>query len=193
MSSFPELLLEIKNCSLCKASLPLQPNPILQIHPSAKILIIAQAPGQKAHHSNLPFNDASGERLRNWMDISRTTFYDHTQIAILPMGFCYPGKGNSGDLPPRPECMPVWHDKILTTLPDIKLKLVIGQYAQKAYCYNTKRNVTEHVKDWQSNWPEIIPLPHPSPTNNRWFKNNPWFEIEVLPALRNQITKILQV
>ncbi|MBX2861153.1 MAG: uracil-DNA glycosylase family protein [Vampirovibrio sp.] len=191
-TAFNKLLAEVKTCTICADHLLLGPNPVLQIHPDARILVAGQAPGIKVHQSSIPFQDASGDRLRDWMGIDKTTFYDPTQIAILPMGFCYPGKGASGDLPPRPECAETWRNQLLANLPNIQLTLVIGQYAQQWHLgTDQKANLTETVKNWADYWPKQLPLPHPSPRNNIWLKKNPWFEQEVLPTLKTTISDIL--
>lgn len=188
---FDTLLENVRACRLCEATLPLEPRPILQLHPDARILIAGQAPGLKAHEAGRPFDDASGERLRDWLGVSRDEFYDPRKIAILPMGFCYPGKGKSGDLPPRPECAPAWRDRLLAQLPRVSLTLVIGRYAQAWYFRDEGRSVTERVMNWRQTWPSLVPLPHPSPRNRAWFKRNPGFEAELLPALRQQVRERL--
>jgi len=186
------LLKEVRACTLCEAHLPLGPRPVLQAHPKAMILIAGQAPGSKVHQTGIPFDDPSGDRLRDWMGISKEIFYDATRIAILPMGFCFPGTGKSGDFPPRKECAPAWREQLLALLPEIQLTLVIGQYAQAWHLHDSSNtSVTQHVLDWQSNWPAMLPLPHPSPRNNIWLKQNLWFSVEVLPALRERVAKIL--
>jgi uracil-DNA glycosylase len=157
----------------------------------AKILIVGQAPGRKVHESGIPFDDASGKRLREWMGVSSDVFYDANQIAILPMGFCYPGTGKSGDLPPRPECEKAWRKPLLDQMNNLELTLVIGMYAQDYHFKKPKRTVTELVKSWKEFWPEIVPLPHPSPRNNIWLRKNEWFEDEILPSLRKKISEIL--
>ena len=183
---------EVKGCTLCSPHLPLGPRPVFQISPTAKILIAAQAPGIRVHESGQPFTDPSGDRLREWMGIDNETFYDPKRIGILPMGFCYPGTGKSGDLPPRKECAEHWRSGLLATMPDIRLTLVIGQYAHGWHLKGRqKKNLTETVKSWREYAPEIIPLPHPSPRNNIWLKKNPWFEAEVLPHLKSNIRKYL--
>ena len=148
-------------------------------------------PGRRVHKSGVPFDDPSGDRLREWMGVSRETFYDATQIAILPMGFCYPGTGKTGDLPPRPECAETWRDAVLSGLPDVELTLVIGQYAMRWHLENEKKTLTETVRAWKDERPARIPLPHPSPRNNIWLRKNAWFESEVLPYLRRRIRKLL--
>ena len=187
------LVKEIKACRLCEAHLPQGPRPVLQIHTEAKILVAGQAPGNKVHQSGIPFDDASGERLREWMGIDKATFYDATQIAILPMGFCYPGTGKSGDLPPRPECAAAWREKCLAQMPNLELILVIGQYAQVWHLGDENQTtLTDNVKAWRSFWPSMLPLPHPSPRNNIWLKKNAWFADDVLPTLQEQIRAILR-
>ena len=180
-----ELLTSVRNCRLCEEFLPLGPRPVVQLHSEARILIAGQAPGRRVHESGVPFDDQSGDRLREWLGISRKDFYDAAKVAVLPMGFCYPGTGKSGDLPPRPECQQAWRRKLLAQLPRIKLTLVIGQYAHKWHLPRSKRNLTETVYVWQEYAPRIFPLPHPSPRNNRWLKKNPWFAKSLLPALRD--------
>jgi uracil-DNA glycosylase len=153
---------------------------------------VGQAPGRKVHETGIPFNDPSGDRLRDWLGVDRETFYDDQQVAIVPMGFCYPGTGKSGDFPPRPECADAWRERVLSELNAVELTVVIGRYALDYHLPKTRgQTVTQIVKQWQEYWPNIIPLPHPSPRNNRWLKNNPWFETEVLPALKEQVSVIL--
>lgn len=186
------LVSEIKQCTLCQQHLPLGPRPVLQVSRHAKILIAGQAPGLKVHQTGMPFDDASGERLRQWMDIGKETFYDSQKIAILPMGFCYPGKGKSGDLPPRPECALAWREQLLTAMSDIKLILVIGTFAQNWHMKDTKqKNLTETVRNWQNYGPQLLPLPHPSPRNNIWLSKNSWFEEILLPELKDRVKKLL--
>jgi len=188
---FDETLAELRACTLC-SDLPLGAKPIFQIHTEAKILVAGQAPGRITHEKGRPFDDPSGERLRNWMGIEREVFYNPTKIAILPMGFCFPGTGASGDLPPRPECAQTWRERLLTLLPNIELNLVIGQYAmQWHFPEDKKTSLTEKVNNWQQNWPRVLPMPHPSPRNNRWLKNNPWFELDVLPALKERVAMLI--
>lgn len=191
------LLTAINQCRICESALELGCRPVVQAHPNAKLLIIGQAPGIKVHQSGVPFNDASGERLRLWLGIDSETFYDPTKVAIMPMGFCYPGKGKSGDLPPRKECAPQWHQALLAQLPNIEMTLLIGQYAQNYYLSNSNlgdkpKTLTETVKNWQQWAPNYVPIPHPSPRNNIWLKKNPWFEQDVIPYIQDLIkTKIL--
>ena len=188
-----DLAQEIRACTLCSAYLPLGPRPIIQVNHSAKILIVGQAPGSQVHETGIPFDDPSGNRLREWMGIDKSVFYDELKLAIVPMGFCFPGTGKSGDLPPRLECAETWRKKLLNELPQISLTLVIGQYAQAWHLGQlVKENLTETVKAWKEFGPEIIPLPHPSPRNNIWLKKNPWFEQEVLSKLQAKVKSILK-
>jgi uracil-DNA glycosylase len=191
MTSLASLLVQVRTCTLCAAHLPLGPRPVVQVYPSARILIAGQAPGRKVHETGVPFNDASGERLRAWLGISRDVFYDEKQVAILPMGFCFPGTGKSGDLPPRPECAPAWRAPLLSSLKNLQLTLVIGQYAQAYHLPNAGATLTDAVLAWRDHWPRVVPLPHPSPRNNLWLKRNPWFEVELLPVLRERVTRVL--
>lgn len=185
------LLDEIRTCQRCAAELPHGPRPVLQVAPGARILIAGQAPGRKVHASGVPFDDASGERLRAWLGVSREVFYDPAVMAILPMGFCYPGTGKTGDLPPRPECVATWRERVLAELPNIALTVVIGQYALAWHLPNERGSLTETVLGWRAHWPSVVPLPHPSPRNNIWLKRNPWFEETLLPALRERVAKVL--
>jgi len=188
---FVELQSNIASCRICESFLAHGVNPVVQIDPSAKILIAGQAPGRVVHETGIPFNDASGNRLRDWMGIDKSIFYDPTKIAILPMGFCFPGTGKSGDLPPRKECAEKWRETVLQHLTNIKLTLLIGQYAMKWHLGKRMRpTLTETVRNWQDYPNSIIPLPHPSPRNYGWFKKNPWFEQEVLPMLKTNIGNI---
>ena len=186
------LIALVKDCTLCVPHLPMGAKPVFQIHPKARILIAGQAPGRKVHVTGIPFDDHSGKRLREWMNMSPEIFYDPEKIAILPMGFCYPGTGKSGDLPPRPECAEKWRNLLLAHMPNIQLTLVIGKYAQHWHLGNNmKSNLTTTVAAWKNYWPDFIPLPHPSPRNNIWLTKNPWFQNEVLPALKLKISEIL--
>ena len=191
MNRLNTLLSEVGRCQLCADSLPLGPKPVLQCSASAKILLAGQAPGSKVHSTGIPFDDSSGNRLRDWLGISREAFYDASIIAILPMGFCYPGTGASGDLPPRPECATRWRKPLLTQMKQIELTLVLGQYAQRYHFDAKSRSLTELVRSWEDYWPDMVPLPHPSPRNNRWLKQNPWFESELLPELKSRVKHIL--
>ncbi|MEH6394474.1 uracil-DNA glycosylase family protein [Pseudoalteromonas sp.] len=186
------LLTQVSNCVICEPQLPLGARPVVQFNPSARILIAGQAPGLKVHKTGIPFDDASGQRLRQWLGLDKDDFYDATKIAILPMGFCYPGKGKSGDLPPRKECAPTWRAELLAALPNIKLTIVLGKYAQAYHLPHTKHlPLTELVKSWREYWPAILPLPHPSPRNNIWLAKNPWFERDVVPKLCDAVQSIL--
>jgi uracil-DNA glycosylase len=188
----PQLLEEVRACTLCAAHLPQGPRPVLQADARARILIAGQAPGSKVHASGVPFDDASGERLRQWMGIDRAAFYDPSLVAILPMGFCYPGTGKSGDLPPRRECAPQWRARLLQALPRIELTLVIGQYAMAWHLPDAANStLTEIVRAWRDHWPRVLPLPHPSPRNNIWLKANPWFEDDVLPAVHARVRSLV--
>ena len=188
-----KLLSEIRNCTFCKVQLPHSPKPILNFSSKSKIIIIGQAPGIKAHESGIPWHDASGDRLRTWLGVSIDEFYDPENFAIVPMGFCYPGKGNNGDLPPRPECASLWMDKIIASLKHKQLTLLIGQYSQNFFLNDiTKRTLTERVKHYQEYLPDYVVLPHPSPRNNIWLKKHPWFMKHNLPMLQKTIRSILQ-
>ena len=192
-TSTRRLLKEVRACTLCAAHLPLGPRPVLQLDSQATILIAGQAPGAKVHASGIPFQDASGERLRDWMGIDQATFYDASRVAILPMGLCYPGRGKSGDRPPRPECAATWRARLLETLVNVKLTLVIGQYAQDWHISERqKATLTETVRAWRDYWPTHLSLPHPSPRNNIWLKRNGWFAIDVLPRLRLRVGELIR-
>ncbi len=186
--TLPRLLREVRACTICAAHLPLPPRPVLQAGAKARILIAGQAPGRKVAASGIVFADASGERLRDWMGIDKAAFYDPDFVAILPMGFCYPGTGKSGDLPPRPECAPAWRRPLLELLPGIRLTLVIGTYAQAWHLGpNAGATLTQTVQAWRDRGSSVLPLPHPSPRNNGWLKRNPWFEADVLPDLKARV------
>lgn len=186
-----KLLQEIRNCTVCKEFLPFKPRPIVSASKTAKIVIIGQAPGMKVQQSGIPWDDASGKELRRWLDIDTQTFYDESKIAIVPMGFCYPGKGKSGDLPPRKECVPLWHQKLFDCMNEVEL-ILIGQYAQKYYLKNPKQNLTETVRNFNDYLPKYLPLPHPSPRNRIWMKKNSWFETAVIPILQEKTKLILK-
>ena len=187
-----QLIDQVSKCVICEPHLPLGARPVIQFNPNARILIAGQAPGVKVHETGVPFNDASGNRLREWLGLTRDEFYDANNIAILPMGFCYPGRGKSGDLPPRKECAPAWREQLLAALPNIELTIVLGKYAQAYHLPETKKMpLTELVKSWREYWPNYLVLPHPSPRNNIWLKKNPWFEQDVLPELDKRIATIL--
>ena len=179
------LLRDVRACRVCAAHLPLGPRPVVQAGSSARILIVGQAPGLRVHQTGIPWDDLSGERLRGWMGVEKTQFYDASRIAIVPMGLCYPGRGKGGDLPPRPECAPLWLDRLLAQLPRIEVTLLIGQYAQRRFLgAGRKKTLTATVKAWREYAPRSIPLPHPSPRNQPWFQRHPWFDQEVVPMLR---------
>lgn len=184
-----QLISDIKRCEICEARLPNPPRPILQFSQSSAILIIGQAPGIKAHDSRTPWNDASGERLRAWLGINKNTFYDAQKVALMPMGFCYPGKGQSGDLPPTAECAPQWHEQLISKLP-LHVTFLIGQYAQNYYLKD-KLSVTKRVQNWREYQPDYFVLPHPSPRNNIWLKRNSWFEQDVIPEIRRRVASLL--
>ena len=191
-TSLSKLVKEIRSCALCTEFLPLGPRPVVQAGVSAKILIVGQAPGRRVHETGVPFDDPSGDRLRSWMGIEKEVFYDKNKIAIVPMGFCFPGTGKSGDLPPRPECSEIWRDKLLNLLPNVALTVVVGQYAQSWHLgKSNKHNLTETVRAWKEYWPRSVPLPHPSPRNNIWLKKNVWFEDEVLLHLKKKVKILL--
>jgi len=191
LAAFKILLREVLSCQICAASLPLGPRPVLQAHPRARILIAGQAPGRRVHESGIPFDDPSGDRLREWMGIDPDAFYDPRKVAILPMGFCYPGTGKSGDLPPRPECAPAWREPLLSQLRHVELTLVMGRYAQAYHLGTSGRPLTEIVRSWRKYWPTLVPLPHPSPRNIAWLQRNPWFSEDILPALRQRVCELL--
>lgn len=186
------LLQDIRNCSLCKHNLPLGPRPVLTATQNSKIVVIGQAPGTKVHASGKPWDDQSGKKLRAWLGVDENTFYNPDNFAIIPMGFCYPGKGKTGDLPPRPECAPKWHNVLMSQLTHVELILLIGTYAQKYYLPNDKRNLTEKTLHFETYLPKFMVMPHPSPTNRFWRAKNPWFETDVVPILQQRISKLLQ-
>ncbi len=187
---FESLLAEVRSCRLCAEFLPLGPRPVVQIHPEARILIAGQTPGSKVHRTGIPFDDPSGDRLRQWLGISKSDFYDERKVAILPMGFCYPGTGKSGDLPPRHECAPKWRAILLKRLPNVRLTLVIGKYAKDYHLSTARESLTETVSRWRECWPSLVPLPHPSPRNNIWLSKNPWFATDLLPVLRARVEEV---
>jgi uracil-DNA glycosylase len=191
MASLRQLLPRVRACKICEPALPFGARPVLQIHAEAKILIAGQAPGRRVHDSGIPFDDPSGDRLRDWLGVDRATFYNPRQFAILPMGFCYPGTGKSGDLPPRPECAPAWRAALLAAMKNVQLTLILGQYAQAYHLGAAAGSVTEAVQSWRSYWPSRLPLPHPSPRNQLWMRRNPWFMRDVVPALRRRVKALL--
>lgn len=190
METLECLFARIRACRLCEAHLPLGPRPVIRGAAQARLLIIGQAPGTRVHASGIPWDDASGARLRDWLGLDPARFYDESRVAIMPMGLCYPGRGRSGDLPPRAECAPLWHPQVLALLPEVELVLLVGQYAQRFYL-GGRGSLTERVRNWQAVGPRFMPLPHPSPRNSRWLRLNPWFEGEVLPPLRQRVAQLL--
>ncbi len=187
-----KLLKDIRACQVCADFLEAGCRPVVSFHPNSQIMVIGQAPGRRVHQSGIPWDDKSGENLRSWMGIDSETFYDVSKIAIVPMGFCYPGTGKSGDLAPRKECAPLWHGPIWEKLRDIKLTLLIGKYAQNYYLKKKQqKNLTQTVQRFQSYLPQFLPLPHPSPRNNIWMKKNPWFKTDVLPFLKEEVQNCL--
>ena len=191
MTKLENILRDARACTLCADHLPLGPRPILRAKAKSRLLIIGQAPGTKVHESGIPWNDRSGDRLRHWLDIDQDTFYDESRVAIMPMGFCYPGRdAKGGDLPPRKECAPTWHPQLLPLLRNVSLTLLVGSYAQAHYLKaRRKKTLTETVKAWREYSPDFLPLPHPSWRNTSWIKKNPWFEKELVPNLRRRVKK----
>ena len=186
-ATLTNLLSQIHQCRLCEAHLPLGPRPVVQAGAGARLLLIGQAPGIRVHNTGIPFNDPSGDRLRDWLGLNREQFYDPRRVAIMPMGFCYPGTGKSGDLPPRKECAPQWHQAVRQQLPQLQLTLLIGQYAQRYYLDSSYKTLTDTVRHWREAPADMLPLPHPSPRNNIWLSRNPWFEAELLPELKRRV------
>jgi uracil-DNA glycosylase family 4 len=188
-----KLLKEINACTICQDNLPLGCRPVVHVNPKSKILVIGQAPGIRVHQSGIPWDDMSGKNLRNWLNVDSDLFYDKNHFGIVPMGFCYPGTGKNGDLPPRKECAPLWHPKLEDEMNNVELVLLIGLYAQKYYLKKlAKKNLTETVRSFQEYLPNYLPLPHPSPRNNIWQKKNPWFVNEVLPTLRLRVSNLIK-
>ncbi len=185
------LLPEILSCKICKKHLPLGPRPVLQVHENARVLIVGQAPGTRVHESGTPFDDPSGVRLRQWLGVTPEEFYDPSLFAIVPMGFCYPGTGKSGDLPPRPECADTWRKPVLAALPNIELTIVLGMYARRWHLDSDHKRLSDVVADWESFWPSQLPLPHPSPRNIRWFKQHAWFERDIIPVLQRRVRQLI--
>lgn len=190
-TSLTHLLKEIAGCTECAAQLDHSPRPVVQVGTAASIVIIGQAPGRRVHESGVPWDDPSGKKLRQWLGLTDEQFYDPNTVALVPMGFCYPGSAKSGDKPPRPECAPLWHESLLGHLPGDRLDIIIGTYAQKRYVPDRLPTLTETVANWKKYLPGKIVLPHPSPRNQHWLTKNPWFEAETLPAVRDRIAECL--
>ena len=191
--SLERLLAEARACRLCEPHLPLGPRPILRAAASARLLIVGQAPGTRVHETGIPWNDPSGDRLRQWLAVDRDTFYDAARIAIIPTGLCYPGRKGSGDAPPRPECAPRWHPPLLAALPRLELILLVGRYAQAYYLADRRKaTLSDTVRAWREYGPRLLPLPHPSPRNQLWLRRNAWFEAEVVPHLRARVAGLLR-
>jgi uracil-DNA glycosylase len=186
------LLQDISQCTICKSHLPLGPNPIVSTHPRSKIVLLSQAPGRLAHENSKAWDDPSGKQLRKWLGVDEFTFYNPQNFAILPIGFCYPGKAKTGDLPPRPECAPKWHKPLLEKMTKVELVILIGAYAQNYYL-DDKKSLTERVADYKSYLPKYFPIPHPSPTNRFWRSKNPWFEKTVISELSKSVKSIIKL
>ena len=192
MGSTATLIAKIRNCTECAAHLPLGPKPVFQFGPAAPILLVSQAPGTAAHHSGKPFNDPSGERLRRWLGVSPESFYNPKHFSLLPMGFCYPGRGKGGDLPPRPECAPRWREELLGRLTNVKLTLLVGSHAVRWHLPKPHQSLSDTVGAWQQRWPDVVVLPHPSPRNTHWLRQRPWIEDIIVPAVRERVATLLQ-
>lgn len=192
MEDLESLLQQVRACRICEEHLPLGPRPVLVASSTAKLLIVGQAPGTKVHASGIPWDDQSGKRLRQWLGLTPEVFYDASQVAIIPMGFCYPGKGKSGDLPPRPECARHWHQRLLGQLPNIQLTLLVGKYAQDYFLGNrAKATLTDTVAAWHEYLPAYMPMPHSSPRNQFWLRRNPWFETDAIPYVQQVVQQLL--
>lgn len=193
MTDLDAVLAEARACRHCEKHLPLGPRPVLRASPSSRVLIVGQAPGTKVHETGIPWNDASGDRLRDWLGVTRDTFYDESLFAIVPMGFCYPGRQpQGGDNPPRPECAPMWHPRLRPLLPEIRLTLLVGGYAQAHYLEGRRgKTMTETVRAFRDHLPAFLPTPHPSWRTTHWIAKNPWFECDLLPELRSRICQII--
>lgn len=191
--SLERLLAEVRACQVCAGQLPLGPRPVLRASRSSRILIVGQAPGTKVHASGIPWDDASGDRLRAWMGVDKAVFYDERKIAIIPMGLCYPGRlPRGGDAPPRPECAPLWHAKLLQMMPRLELIILAGQYAHAYYLGDARgKTLVDTVRRYEEFLPDCLPIPHPSPRNNQWLKTNAWFESDVVPVLRARVSTLL--
>lgn len=182
------LLQRVRTCTVCAGLIPFAPRPVLRAQATARLMIVGQAPGTRVQKTGIPWNDPSGDRLRDWLQLSREEFYDESRIAIIPTGFCYPGKGKSGDSPPRPECAPMWHPLLRAALPKVELTLLVGSYAQNYYLRKRrKESLSDTVRAYAEFLPDFFPLPHPSPRNRFWLRQRPWFDTEVLPALRERV------
>ncbi|GAA5523859.1 hypothetical protein Maes01_00408 [Microbulbifer aestuariivivens] len=193
MSTLIPLLEEVRACRICEEFLPLGPNPVLRTSETARLLIIGQAPGKRVHETGIPWNDPSGDRLRQWLGMDRDTFYDKSRIAIVSMAFCYPGRGKGGDLPPRKECAATWHARLLEQMPQLQLTLLVGQYAQRYYLPHWYGSLDENVRHFGDVLPAgYFPLPHPSPRNTLWLKRRPWFDAQVVPALQKEVKRIFR-
>lgn len=190
--NFDDLLASIRACEACVPHLPEGPRPIIQGSPTARIVIIGQAPGRSVHRSGIPWDDASGDTLRGWLGLTGDQFYDSSLVTLLPMGFCYPGSNRSGDKPPRPECAPLWHNTVLSMMPVDRLDIIIGAYAQMRYITDRPSTLTETVAKWREYLPDRIVLPHPSPRNRHWLTKNPWFEDEALPEVKNRVQAVIE-
>lgn len=189
--SLSDLLVDIRSCTICAEHLDEGPRPIVQASSTARIVLIGQAPGRRVHESGVPWDDPSGRTLRKWLRLTDEQFYDPEVLAIVPMGFCYPGSARSGDKPPRPECAPTWHEPLLAHLPDDRLEIIIGAYAQRRYVAKRHPTLTETVANWAAYLPNQVVLPHPSPRNRHWLTRNPWFETETLPAVQARVAEIV--
>jgi uracil-DNA glycosylase len=189
--SLTHLLRDVRACTICEPHLVDGVRPVVQVGSKARIIIIGQAPGRKVHESGVPWDDPSGVRLRSWLGLTSEQFYNPNIVAIIPMGFCFPGSGKSGDLPPRTECAPEWHDKLLAHLPNDRLEVIIGRYAQDRYIETKEKTLTAVVEKWRDYLPSRVVMPHPSPRNRRWFTQNPWFESEAIPAIQSRVGEVL--
>lgn len=187
----PDLLAEVRGCTVCAERLPDGPRPVVQFGSTARIVIIGHAPGRRVHASGIPWDDRSGDRLREWLGVDHDTFYDPRRIAIMPMGFCYPGSTPSGDAPPRPECAPLWHDRLLAQLEPDPLLVILGAHAVARYVPERRRTLADTVAMWQQFLPDRLVMPHPSPRNQRWLAKHRWFELEVLPQVRQRVAEVL--
>lgn len=191
-SDLSDLLVDVRACTVCAENLPLGPRPIVQIGSRARIVIIGQAPGRRVHETGVAWNDPSGDRLREWLGVTTEQFYNPEDVAIMPMGFCFPGSTKSGDKPPRPECAPLWHGRLLDHIPEDRLEIIIGTYAQKRYIAHRGPTLTETVANWARYLPSQVVMPHPSPRNRHWLTKNPWFEAETLPSIRKRVREVLE-